>query len=88
MSDILEFIDDYTAADGHAEELTHGRCYEFAKRLENEFPGGKILSDGDHVVYRYEGRDYDGDGIAKASTFTNGYLPIEMEPEHWKERGL
>lgn len=55
---------------------TEGMCYWFAKMLNDAYPGGRmcVKSGYGHIVYYYEGKIYDIEGIhlEKAE-----YIPIE-----------
>lgn len=41
------------------EVFTKGNCFMFAALLDDRFPGGRIVDDGDHAAYIYKGRCYD-----------------------------
>ena len=55
---------------------TEGMCYWFAKMLNDAYPGGRmcVKSGQGHIVYYYEGKIYDIEGIhlEKAK-----YIPVE-----------
>ena len=55
---------------------TEGMCYWFAKMLNDAYPGGRmcVKSGYGHIVYYYEGKIYDIEGIhlEKAK-----YIPVE-----------
>jgi hypothetical protein len=51
--EILSFIELIRDSfDGSVEVYTNGSCFRFALILSKMFPGGKILEDGDHAIYK------------------------------------
>ena len=51
--------------DKSVEVYTSGSCLRFALLLTHLYPGGEILYNSDHAIYKYEGVCYDITGIVK-----------------------